>query len=175
MGENGCKWKNIFNFTFENFLKKMASFIGDYICKIDAKGRIAFPSGLKKQLSEGEEHVFVLKKDIFEQCLVLYTQEEWQRQIDLLRQKINPYKKEHNQFYRAFHKDTAEIKLDTSSRLLIPRKLLDIISIDKEVYLAGQDRKIEIWNKETFEQQTSSDNELAELAEKIMGGEILEL
>jgi len=31
----------------------MATFIGDYICKLDAKGRVLLPAALKKQMTEG--------------------------------------------------------------------------------------------------------------------------
>ncbi|HDP55334.1 MAG TPA: division/cell wall cluster transcriptional repressor MraZ, partial [Bacteroidetes bacterium] len=51
----------------------MTSFIGDYICKVDDKGRMHFPSAFKKQNKSASPDRYVLKKDIFESCLVLYT------------------------------------------------------------------------------------------------------
>ena len=40
----------------------MANLIGTYECKADAKGRIMFPSSLKKQLQKVIGDVFVIKR-----------------------------------------------------------------------------------------------------------------
>jgi MraZ protein len=153
----------------------MTNFIGDYICKIDTKGRVMLPAALKKQMSLTDADRFVIKKDIFARCLVLYPIEEWERQNRIIRAKVNPYKKEHNQFLRAFYKGTADVILDGNNRLLIPKRLLEIIGINnKEVVLAGQYNKIEIWPKDAYERIDGSDDEFASLAEKILGNLNLE-
>ncbi len=153
----------------------MTNFIGDYICKIDIKGRVMLPAALKKQMSTTDTERFVIKKDIFASCLVLYPMEEWERQNRIIRAKVNPYKKEHNQFLRAFYKGTADVVLDGNNRLLIPRRLLDIIGTNiKEVVLAGQYNKIEIWSKDAYDRIDGTDDEFASLAEKILGNLNLE-
>ncbi|MCK5823034.1 MAG: division/cell wall cluster transcriptional repressor MraZ [Bacteroidales bacterium] len=158
-------------FTF-NKQFVMTTFIGDYPCKVDAKGRIMLPSALKRQMKSSVEGKFVIKKDLFEKCLVLFPIEEWERQNKIIRSKINPYKKEHNKFLRGFYKGTAEIILDGNNRFLVPKRLLEIVGIDKEVVLAGQDGKIEIWNKELYNNIVGDEEDFASLAEKIMDGEI---
>jgi MraZ protein len=40
---------------------------------------------------------FVVKKDVFEKCLVLFPMDEWDRQNSIIRSRINPYNKEHSQ------------------------------------------------------------------------------
>ncbi len=145
----------------------MAYFIGDYNCKLDSKGRMLFPAALKKQLEEDSDR-FVVKKDLFENCLVIYTNQEWERQNQLIRSRTNPFNKEHNRFVRGFSRGTAEIILDGSSRILIPKRLLESISADKEVVLSGQDSKIEIWSKQEYERLEEDENEFAQLAEQIM-------
>ncbi|MDA3890281.1 MAG: protein mraZ [Salinivirgaceae bacterium] len=145
----------------------MAYFIGDHTCKLDTKGRILFPAALKKQLAGGAER-FVVKKDLFENCLVLYTNAEWERQNQLIRARTNPFNKEHNRFVRGFSRGTAEIILDGSSRMLIPKRLLEIIGGDKEIVLSGQDSKIEIWNKQVYDGLEEEESDFANLAEQIM-------
>jgi MraZ protein len=147
----------------------MATFIGDYTCRVDVKGRVILPSAFKKQMPAAAMDKFVVKKDIFEQCLVLYPMDEWDRQNSIIRSRINPYNKEHSQFLRGFYKGTAEVILDASNRILIPRRLLDIAGIDGEVVLAGQDGKIEIWSREKYIEQPGETHDFALLAEKIMG------
>lgn len=150
----------------------MITFIGDYNCKLDVKGRITFPSSLKKQLSATSDGRFVVKKDIFEKCLILFPIKEWERQNAIIRSKVNPYNKDHNIFLRNFYRGSAEIVLDSSNRLLIPKRLLELVDISKETILAGQDGKIEIWSKDLYESVEQSNDDFAFLAEKIMGGNL---
>jgi MraZ protein len=145
------------------------NFVGDYNCKLDDKGRVLLPSAFIKQMAGSMQERFVLKKDIFESCLVLFPMNEWERQNEILRQNTNPYNREHNKFLRGFFKGTAEITLDSSNRLLIPKRLLDEVGAKREIVLAGQLGKIEIWPCETYDQVESGDENFAQLAEKIMG------
>ncbi len=148
----------------------MANFVGDYNSKMDAKGRVVMPSSLKKQLSSASETTFVIKKDIFEKCLLLYPMKEWERQNEIIRSKVNPYNKEHNQFLRGFYRGTAQIELDANNRLLIPKRLTDLVGIDRELVFAGQNGRIEIWASDLYERMEPNEDDFAALAEKIMGG-----
>jgi MraZ protein len=152
----------------------MIIFIGDNTCKIDAKGRVMLPMAFKKQMPPALQDKFVLKKDIYEKCLVLYPIEEWTRQNELMSANINPYNQEHAQFMREFYKDTAEIELDSNNRFVIPSRLLSLAEInkDKEVIMAGQMGKIEIWSKEKYDAASKEIGDYGELANKILGGNI---
>jgi MraZ protein len=171
VGECGRKWENIIYFYIEKNSIIMATFRGDYTCKMDDKGRTTLPTAFKKALPAEARDTFVVKKDIYEKCLVLYPLNEWERQVEILRTNLNPYNKEHNAFQRGFYKGTAEIILDATNRLLFPKRLLDEAGIGKEAVLAGQDGKIELWAKETYDTIDVGDS-FATLAEKIMGGYI---
>lgn len=174
MGENVIKWYKVGNFLYFytiQKLKQMTTFIGDHNCRVDAKNRIVLPSAFKKQLDAGAQDKFVVKKDIFEKCLVLIPMDEWSSQIELIRKTLNPYNKEHNKFLRGLYQNMAELTLDNMNRILLPKKLTDMVSIDKEVVMLGQDGKIEIWAVEAYEKINNdlSDDDFAALAEKIMG------
>jgi len=147
----------------------MATFIGDYTCKVDVKGRIILPMAFKKQMPAETRDQFVVRKDIFENCLVLYSIEDWDRQLEKIRRRINPYNREHNKFLRNFFKGTAELTLDSNNRMLIPRRLLDIIGADRDVVLAGQDGRIEIWAAAAYEKIDMPAEDFANLAEMLMG------
>ena len=118
---------------------------------------------------EANGNCVVIKKDLFEQCLVMYTSDEWERQNQIIRNQINPFNKEHNRFLRGFYRGTAEIELDNSGRLLLPKRLLDEAGIDKEVVLSGQDTKIELWADSKYDAIAENEDDFAALAEKIMG------
>jgi MraZ protein len=148
----------------------MATFIGDYMCKVDVKGRIILPMTFKKQMPATAQDHFVVRKDIFENCLVLYSLEDWNRQLEKIRKRMNPYNREHNMFLRNFFKGTAELSLDNNNRFLVPKKLMDIIGVGRDVVLAGQDGRIEIWAADKYEGIDMAANDFADLAEKLMGG-----
>ena len=158
-----------FYFSGLYLIKSMATFIGDYTCKVDAKGRIILPMAFKKQMPTGAPDHFVVRKDIFEHCLVLYSIDDWNRQLDKIRSRINPYNREHNMFLRNFFKGTAELSLDNNNRLLIPKRLLDLAGVERDVVLAGQDGRIEIWASDAYDKIDMPSGEFADLAEKLMG------
>ena len=149
----------------------MAGFVGDFQCKVDAKGRVSFPSALKKQMDASSDGRFVLKKDLFEACLVLYPMEEWERKSEQLRRKLNPYNKKHNQFLRNFFKGSAEVVLDGNGRLLLSRRLMEQVDITNEVVLAGQFEKIEVWPASKYEAIDETPDEVAAMAEELLGNE----
>ena len=152
----------------------MATFIGDYECKVDVKGRIILPMAFKKQMPAGAPDHFVVRKDIFENCLVLYAIDDWNSQLEKIRKKINTYNREHNMFLRNFFKGTAELSLDNNNRMLIPRRLLDLIGAGRDVVLAGQDGRIEIWASAVYDKIGLPPEDFANLAEKLLGGGINE-
>jgi MraZ protein len=169
VGESGY-----FLFILAFYLKKgfMATFIGDYTCKVDVKGRIILPMAFKKQMPADARDHFVVRKDIFENCLVLYSIEDWNRQLEKIRKRINPYNREHNTFLRNFFKGTAELSLDSNNRMLVPKRMLEIIGAKRDVVLAGQDGRIEIWATDIYDKIDMPADDFANLAEKLMGGTI---
>jgi MraZ protein len=147
----------------------MAAFIGEYTCKVDAKGRIIFPAAFKKQLSIETGDRFVIRRDVFERCLVLYPIGEWDRQNKLIRSRTNAYNQEHNRFLRMFYQGTAELMVDGNNRILIPKRLLDYAGIRGEVVLAGQFGKIEIWDPGLYRTASDTSGDFSALAQKILG------
>ena len=146
----------------------MMTFIGEYTAKTDDKGRIVFPSAFKSVLPAEGDMRFVLKKDIFEDCLEMYTYEEGERQSMEVKSKLNMFNREHAAFWREYMRDRAVVEPDGKiGRLSIPKKLLESIGVTKEVVFSGNDYKIEIWAKEKFEASRISNDQYIALAEKI--------
>jgi len=143
--------------------------VGTYECKLDPKGRLKLPVALKKQL-QGVS-VFVVKRSVFQPCLEVYTKEEW----SLLMQKVNKlnrFKKKNNDFIRRFTAGVKVVEIDATDRMLIPKDLLGIASLDKDVVLSSAINLIEIWDKSLYEQAIDDAAvDFAELAEEVMGNE----
>lgn len=144
----------------------MIKFIGEYSGKIDDKGRVVFPSVFKSLMSDGGGDMrLVIRKDIFEPCLEVYTYAEWERQSEEVKSKLNFFDHNHARFWRAYMQNRAEVEPDAKlGRISIPKKLLESIGAAKEVVFSGNDHKIEIWAKENFESQNISNEEFISLA-----------
>jgi MraZ protein len=144
-------------------------FIGTYDCKADAKGRVMIPVTLKTQLAPVLNQGFVIKRSVFQPCLELYPMEEWQ-QLMLKMNKKNRFKKKNNDFIRRFSAGVKPVEIDATGRLLIPRNLVEIAGIKKDVVLSSAINIIEIWDKDSYEKviDEAADN-FAELAEEVMG------
>ena len=148
----------------------MITFIGDFVCKPDAKGRIVLPSLFKKTMSEGDQQCFVVRKDLFEHCLVLIPQSEWQKEVQILESRLSNYRPKDKMLKRAMYRSTAEVNLDGNGRFLIPKRLLEMVGVNGEVVLMGVGSNIELWSKQQFDDDGLSGEELGELAEELLGG-----
>ena len=146
----------------------MITFIGDYSSKLDDKGRLVFPSALKSQMPSGSDMRFVVKKDIFADCLEMYTIEEWERQSSDVKSRLNFFNEDHARFWRAYMRDRDIVEPDAKfGRISISKELLDRIGVTKEVVFSGNDYKIEIWSKEQFETSKISNEEFIAIAGKL--------
>ncbi len=146
----------------------MAHLIGEFECKLDLKGRFMLPSGLKKQLLPEDKERFVINRG-FEKNLTLYPDSEWQK-ISHEINALNLYNKKNREFVRYFFRGASELHADSTSRLLIPKFLLDYAGIGKEVVLFAYGHRIEIWSKEVYDQMMRNEPEdFSSLAEEVMG------
>lgn len=146
----------------------MSHFLGEFDCKLDSKGRMMIPSGLKKQLPEAEKEGLVINRG-FEKHLVIYTRKEWDKIVDDL-SKLNQYEKRTREFIRYFTRGASELTLDASGRVLLPKALLEYGGINADVVLACQFNKIEVWAKDAYESQMDNEpDNFANLAEEVMG------
>ena len=148
----------------------MIKFVGEYTVKMDDKGRLIFPSQFKSLLAQGGDSRFVVKKDLFSNCLEMFTYEEWSRESELVKSRLNFFNREHSAFWREYMRDRAFVEPDEKlGRISIPKRLLDEIGVDREVVFTGNDHKIEIWAKDNFSASRMHSNDFTQLAEKILG------
>jgi len=146
----------------------MAGLVGEYECKLDAKGRFLFPAGLRKQLSPAANEVFMMNKG-FENCLTLYPVNEWER-ISSKLSRLNLFKPKNRMFYRLFHQGAKQLSLDNAGRILVPTDLMKRIDLTREVMLTAYNDRIEIWSKaEYFDLMGENIADFADLADEVMG------
>jgi len=146
----------------------MSHFLGEFDCKLDVKGRMMIPSNLKKQLPLLEDEGLVINRG-FEKHLVVYPKKEWNKIVDEL-SKLNQYEKKTREFVRYFTRGATELMPDTSTRILLPKPLLEYAGIHADIILSCQFNRIEIWAKQVYDMQMDNEPEnFAKLAEEVMG------
>jgi len=147
----------------------MVIFTGEHDCKVDAKGRIMLPAAFRRKMGEAEVYRFVIKKDMYEPCLELYTIDEWERQHTEVLNMINSLHPEHRQLHRDFKMGANEVECDPTGRILIPGRLLKQAKISNEAVLSGSVGKIEIWSPELYFNSGGDVDTKRERAIRILG------
>lgn len=144
-------------------------FLGNSEAKTDAKGRVFLPAVFRKQLQAAGEECLVMRKDTFQDCLVLYPESAWNKQMDELRSRLNRWNQKHQMIFRQFVSDVELISLDSNGRFLIPKRYLKLANISQEVRIIGMDDTIEIWPKELADKPFMEAEIFEKELETIMG------
>ncbi|MDD2298708.1 MAG: division/cell wall cluster transcriptional repressor MraZ [Fermentimonas sp.] len=147
----------------------MLQFLGNIEAKADAKGRMFIPAGFRKRLLSEGESFLVLRKDIFQNCLVLYPGSVWENEINELRNKLSKWDREQQQIFRQFVLDAERLEMDANGRVLIPKRYLQMVSVETDVRFLGVDNTIEIWAKEELEKPLVEPDEFSSKLEELMG------
>ena len=149
-------------------------FLGNIEAKIDIKGRAFLPATFRKILLAGGNGTdnadnslrLVLRKDVFQPCLVLYPESVWNEQMDLMRQRLNRWNKQQQQVFRQFVSQVEIVTLDGNGRFLIPRRYLRMAEIEQDIKFTGMGDTIEIWNSQKAEQQQMKPEEFGAALER---------
>lgn len=147
----------------------MTSLIGEFDCKVDAKGRFMFPIDLRKQLENLFEKGFVINRNLHQKCLVLYPFAEWEK-LNKKLSKLNRLIKANDVFVRKFTGGATNIEADTSGRLLLPKSLTDYATITSDLKVLGSNNVIELWDKKAYEEFLNQSIDIEKLAEDVLGG-----
>ena len=147
----------------------MGSFAGDFPGKVDNKGRIVLPAGFKNDMKQAGEDIFVVRKDFHEPCLILYPESEWDKLVKKIEEASSITSRKDRALKRSMGKNVQKIGFSSENgRMLIPKRLLDMANIKKDVVLEGLGNYIEIWDKTAYSQiDDGSESFSKELDEKL--------
>jgi len=143
-------------------------FLGNIEAKTDAKGRVFLPSTFRKVLQASGSESLVLRKDIFQDCLVIYPESVWNDQMDTLRSKLNRYNAQHQRIFRQFVSEVELLTLDGNGRFLIPKRYLQMAGIMQNIKFIGMGDTIEIWAGEKVDESQMDSEEFGQALENIM-------
>jgi MraZ protein len=131
-------------------------FLGTYLVSVTSGKRVSIPSPLRENL--GKELVL---SQWYEKCLVLVSKSSLNTLLSRVTGGqgtiVEPIRKtEHFIFASSF-----EVIPDEQGRIVIPDRLFAYAGLADQVYFLGVGDRIEIWNKEAWEE---SEREVAEAA-----------
>lgn len=121
-------------------------FLGEFEHNIDQKNRIFIPAKFREALGTS----FTLCRAPMEKCIFVYPDEKWaelSREISATSNTL-----ESRQRQRLFFRGSQTVEPDKQGRITIPQRLCDYAGITREVVIFGADTRVELWDRDTFEQ-----------------------
>lgn len=128
-------------------------FFGEYIYKVDEKGRVPLPPKFRQQMKEG----VILTKGM-EKCTVAYPISQWKKLADSLAAKaVTPSNL--RKLNRAIFSSASSVSFDGQGRITLPTSLRNHAGIEDTVVVVGANNYVELWNNELWEKEKTSDEE----------------
>jgi MraZ protein len=142
----------------------MSFFTSEYECKLDEKGRLTLPARIKANLPPVSGSELVVRLG-FEPCLVLYPLVEFKKIFNKIA-GLSEFNAEYRKLQRNFFRGNAQVELDKTGRINLPKHMLEYAALQKEVILVGLGNRMELWNPQRYQEYLISDpSELSGLAE----------
>ena len=146
----------------------MLNLLGEYDCRLDAKGRLVLPAALRKQLGKEADSPFVMNRDVHAACLVLYPDAIW-KETSLKLRRLNRFIKQNAEFIRRFTAGASPVVLDPTGRMLLPYALMKDARMGKDIKLIGADDRIEVWDAKAYTDMRNEKVDMSSLSEDVMG------
>ena len=118
---------------------------------LDSKGRLAIPAKYRDELTASCGGNIVVTADP-SRCLLIYPQPAWEP----IEQKLNSLpsiKPQIRSLQRLLIGNACDVEIDGSGRILISPPLRQFAGLTKEVVLAGQGAKFELWDSDRWDQE----------------------
>lgn len=133
-------------------------FRGTTSISLDPKGRITIPTRYREELQECCDRRMIVTVAVDEKCagqagcLWLYPLPEWER-LEQTISKLPTLNQTAGKLKRFLIGNASECELDNQGRLLLPEKLREFAQLEKQIILAGQLNKFEIWNEAAWQRK----------------------
>jgi len=124
--------------------------IGQYKHTIDIKKRLALPVKFRGELGMK----IIITKGV-ENCLVIYTEKEWETMSQKLG-NLPVSQQEARGFARHLLASAMEVDLDKLGRILLPDYLKTYAALQKNVVICGLSNRLEVWDEQKWEAYTKN-------------------
>jgi len=139
-------------------------FRGIFHNSVDDKGRMSIPARFREQIKSEHETPLILTLG-FDQCLFLYPMDAWKK-IEERLASLDTLNAEVRQFQRTIMKASDEVEMDQQGRIMISPVLRKEAGLLKNVVIVGMLHRIEIWDKQKYENYHAQSAQSLELLAK---------
>ncbi len=143
-------------------------FLGSIEARIDTKGRAFLPAQFRRVLTASGEDTLVLRRDTFEQSLVIYPESVWNTLMDEMRAKLSRWDRKEQMVFRMFVSGVASLSVDANGRILIPKPYLEAVGIDHGIRFVGMGDTIEVWPSGDNASKLMSQEEFGDTLQQLM-------
>lgn len=123
------------------------AFRGNFDYQLDDRNRVALPPKFREAFANGA----VLTPGM-DGCIEVYTPEGYDREAEIVN-RVPAHSELGRKLRRAFFGSAFDVQRDGQGRLLIPARLLSYAGIEKDVMVVGADQRLEIWDRQRWENQ----------------------
>ncbi|MDR1389598.1 MAG: division/cell wall cluster transcriptional repressor MraZ [Treponema sp.] len=120
---------------------------GEYTVILDDKGRVNIPAKFREGIPE---NALVLTKGI-ERCVWAHTRSQWEKVSAKLRRSASMSIKKIDMVHHRFLFSTYEVEIDKAGRVALPQKLRDFAGLSRDLTVASDGNRIEIWDSGRYE------------------------
>jgi MraZ protein len=122
--------------------------LGEYEHTIDDKNRLTLPARFRQAFADG----VVVTRGI-DQCLSVYTHEEWGRFVSVQLGGLSSLNREARQMRRYIFSAAVETEPDRQGRVTLPGPLIKYARLERDVVVAGVEDHVEIWDRAAWRAQ----------------------
>lgn len=147
----------------------MYSFLSEIEVKVDAKGRIFFPAQYRKLLSKEGDETLVMRLDDDFDCINIYPQSVWDKEIAAIQSQLNMHDKDDRFFFMNYTRTASHLELDSNGRILIPKIFLQKINMNNDAVFVGYGDRIALWSKNETPDKMMTREKLADEVQNKLG------
>ena len=129
----------------------MTTDYGYWEVSIEKSGRLKLPSALLRMLPEDERKKFYVTHG-FGEYITLWSESAYKKQMDYMN-SLDRNLSRVKLYRNAFLRNTAQLECDSQSRIVIPRPMLEMYSIDKELVMVLDNGQIDMWNSQKYHEK----------------------
>ncbi len=133
-------------------------FRGAHSINLDSKGRIAVPSIYRGKLIDDYHGELVITKHLVDKCLVLYPSSRWD-ELEATLASLSSTNQKHRAIKRILLGNASDVKLK-NDRVMIPASLRELVGLTKQIFLVGDGKSFQIWDKDQWHKQMDEDQSL---------------
>lgn len=143
-------------------------FYGQKELTLDDKYRLVLPSIYRDGFTESTCFA-TLGMD---KCVQLFPKETFEKNASEI-MKLSEFSKEARDVRRIFMGNTFNIPIDSHNRILLPKLLMNKVSLGKKVVVVGVYDHLEVWDMEAYyASEKEGEENYSESAKKLLGGKV---